>query len=675
MSYGNYNLLKGTQGTKSNVLASNSEWWRGITPLTVYENTVEVLWGETLYVTLDIMVDKNCVLRFDTNNTGSGTVGNDNDSNRSDDINLVAAKAGEWVTHRWSWTNANESKNAKHVALTDSSTIGLEPGTHNEGYTTISVRNVMVTKNGFMAWAPAGGETLAGVGALMSANLLDGIKPEITQYGSMADGVITSSTPKDRWKNVAAWPITTGKFAENQTMHLGISAKWHSAAATSGTAWAAVKYEDAAGNSNNVDVQINGITMEWKRFSLSAVVPSGMRVVDFHISAQNLDAAYDATNPVLSYGSPLVLAIASSTLAWSAGILATVRYYQLAAPTAATPTVPTSSSSLGSWTETEPTADITKVLWTCERTVYADGTESWSKASKSTSYEAAKDAKSTATDAQSKAEALATVIHDGDDGVSVGKSADGGTTYPQGRTRQSGSAFEVLDAKGDAISSLSGDEVSLARGTTFLRTMVGQDATGTPAPQWSLLTSLLSCPIYIGKRDEAVGYEGDVTPEQLAAYIAFSAVGTNAGRISMHAAGGVALDGRYLLTEPTELFYNESQAINTSIPLSDSAGNYKRLKIFYKSDDSDYCSVEVYNPNGKTVALQIARPAYAYAQGAAPVMYVKSKIVKISGATIDTVRVSTYGGGENYLRMQKNLSGNYDASDKVGIIRVEGYKW
>lgn len=99
-----------------------------------------------------------------------------------------------------------------------------------------------------------------------------------------------------------------------------------------------------------------------------------------------------------------VKASASVTLAWSAGILATIRYYQLAAPTAATPTVPTSSSSLGSWTETEPTADVTKVLWTCERTVYADGTESWSKASKSTSYEAAKDAKGTATDAQQKAQ-------------------------------------------------------------------------------------------------------------------------------------------------------------------------------------------------------------------------------------------------------------------------------
>lgn len=99
-----------------------------------------------------------------------------------------------------------------------------------------------------------------------------------------------------------------------------------------------------------------------------------------------------------------ILSSAQVTLAWSAGILATIRYYQLASPTTATPAVPASSSSLGSWTETEPAADVTKVLWTCERTVYADGTESWSKASKSTSYEAAKDAKGTANVANSTAQ-------------------------------------------------------------------------------------------------------------------------------------------------------------------------------------------------------------------------------------------------------------------------------
>lgn len=107
-----------------------------------------------------------------------------------------------------------------------------------------------------------------------------------------------------------------------------------------------------------------------------------------------------------------VKASASVTLAWSAGILTTIRYYQLASPTSATPAVPASYSDLGSWSETEPEADVTKVLWTCERTIYADGTESWSKASKSTSYEAAKDAKGTATDAQQKAQAAQEQIVD-----------------------------------------------------------------------------------------------------------------------------------------------------------------------------------------------------------------------------------------------------------------------
>lgn len=416
-------------------------------------------------------------------------------------------------------------------------------------------------------------------------------------------------------------------------------------------------------------------------------------------------------------GSMSVLSSAQVTLAWSAGILATTRYYQLAAPTAATPTVPTSSSSLGSWTETEPTADVTKVLWTCERTVYADGTESWSKASKSTSYEAAKDAKSTATDAQAKAEALATVIHDGDDGVSVGKSADGGVTYPQGRTRQSSDAFEVLDDSGKTLSSFSKDKVRLGVGSStseidmadghgkifgYLDPQIADPGDGitelrissdkfltlhganeallyaTPSSTVVEYQNSTHAEINVSSEIDDHTFSSDVRLEATAVDETDSDYETKS-TITMLASDGATLNGAQILTAPTVLFYNESQAIDMAIPLSDSAGNYKRLKIFYKSDDSDYCSVEVYNPDGKTVALQIARPTYAYAQGAAPVMYVKSKIVKISGAIIDTVKVNTYGGGSNYLRMQKNLgssgSSGFDMADKVGIIRVEGYKW
>lgn len=498
-------------------------------------------------------------------------------------------------------------------------------------------------------------------------------------------------------------------LAAIQPVHMGASLR----GAGKGCLKPFVEYRDATGNLNWVGFPAWTPTSQWQRFEATCVVPSGMtpRRFGFNVSAATGDM--EVSNPVFSYGSPIVLAISSSTLAWSAGILATVRYYQLAAPTAATPTVPTSSSSLGSWSETEPTADVTKVLWTCERTVYADGTESWSKASKSTSYEAAKDAKSTATDAQSKAAALATIIHDGDDGVSVGKSADGGATYPQGRTRQSSDAFEVLDDGGKTLSSFSKDKVRLGVGSStseidmadghgkifgYLDPQIADPGDGitelrissdkfltlhganeallyaTPSSTVVEYQNSTHATINVSSEIDDHTFSSDVRLEATAVDETDSDYNTKS-TITMLASDGATLNGAQILTAPTVLFYNEAQAINTSIPLSDSAGNYKRLKIFYKSDDSDYCSVEVYNPNGKTVALQIARPAYAYAQGAAPVMYVKSKIVEISGATIDTVPVSTYGGGSNYLRMQKNLSGGYDASDKIGIIRVEGYQW
>lgn len=319
------------------------------------------------------------------------------------------------------------------------------------------------------AWAPAEGETLAGGGAQMSANLLDGITPN---HGNcqLADGVLTSVVIASGWYNVGIWPVSLDAVTENQTLHLGASVRWHGEAAKSGTAYMSVKYADAAGNINNINVALDGIAAEWRRISAKVVLPSGMRIVDFHTSANMLDAAYDLTAPTLSLGSPVTLAIASATLAWSAGIVAVTRYYKLASATSSTPSVPASSSALNGWSETEPTADVTKVLWVCERTVYADGSESWSKASKSTSYEAAKDAKSTANaakgvadSANSKADNLSTLIHEGDDGITVGKSADG-KTWSTGRTRMTADAYQILDKLGTVITQLASDGASFLSG-------------------------------------------------------------------------------------------------------------------------------------------------------------------------------------------------------------------
>lgn len=157
-----------------------------------------------------------------------------------------------------------------------------------------------------------------------------------------------------------------------------------------------------------------------------------------------------------------VRASASVTLSWSAGILDTIRYWQLALPTAATPTVPASSSDLGSWSETEPEADVTKVLWTCERTVYADGTESWSKASKSTSYEAAKDAKSTANAAKDAA-----------DGAQ--KAADG-----VARSRALVATCQTAAATAAKVAALASGSLSLADGASV--TVVFAEANESASP-------------------------------------------------------------------------------------------------------------------------------------------------------------------------------------------------
>lgn len=267
-------------------------------------------------------------------------------------------------------------------------------GAKNDATVDYRMRFMLVEGTEPAAWAPAEGESLAGGGALMSANLWDASTANIRPD---ADGVYTEG--KDGTVSLKSAIGGLAALAENQTVHMGASLR-----GANGKLKPYVKYRDAAGHYNSVGYQDFVPTDEWVRFEQSCVVPSGMTIVEVGFYNKYATGDIQVANPSFSYGSPVTLAISTTTLAWSAGILATTRYYKLASATSSTPSVPASSSALNGWSETEPTADVTKVLWVCERTVYADGTESWSKASKSTSYEAAKDAKSTATDAQSKAQ-------------------------------------------------------------------------------------------------------------------------------------------------------------------------------------------------------------------------------------------------------------------------------
>ena len=84
------------------------------------------------------------------------------------------------------------------------------------------------------------------------------------------------------------------------------------------------------------------------------------------------------------------------------------RYYKLQSSSLAAPDKPANvkpNETPAGWSKSEPACDITKTLYTCDVTVFSDKTTHVSDVSKSTSYEAAKEAWNKANNAQGTADA------------------------------------------------------------------------------------------------------------------------------------------------------------------------------------------------------------------------------------------------------------------------------
>ena len=103
-------------------------------------------------------------------------------------------------------------------------------------------------------------------------------------------------------------------------------------------------------------------------------------------------------------------------------VTATCRYYLLQASTLSAPSKPTQNPPSGSWGETEPsyTSGSTNTLYFVDLTVFSDGTWSYSAVSKSSAYEAAKEAYNKAQAAQTALNGL-TKIQDGQVLIDSGK--------------------------------------------------------------------------------------------------------------------------------------------------------------------------------------------------------------------------------------------------------------
>lgn len=176
---------------------------------------------------------------------------------------------------------------------------------------TREMRYMLVEGTTPAAWAPAEGEELAGGGgALMSANLLDGITPRLHRGVTESDGVWHCPAEGGHHDSLI-WDFSVmSALATNQTLHLGISVKGASAEASG--LHMVVAYKDFAGHFNWAWSDAMPVGTEWSRAEGTVTIPSGMTITALSVSTNDSEKLPEVwlTSATLSYGSPVVLASA-----------------------------------------------------------------------------------------------------------------------------------------------------------------------------------------------------------------------------------------------------------------------------------------------------------------------------------------------------------------------------
>lgn len=113
------------------------------------------------------------------------------------------------------------------------------------------------------------------------------------------------------------------------------------------------------------------------------------------------------------------------------------------------------------------------------------------------------------------------------------------------------------------------------------------------------------------------------------------------------------------------LYDNDNNVFQGAISLNESAANFEKLTICFKSNDNIYASMDVANPNKKIVSLTTS----LYDGNAC--FYVKNRCYLIDGKTINTWKRST---STFYQTGEVNAAGSNNASmgDFITITQVYG---
>lgn len=113
------------------------------------------------------------------------------------------------------------------------------------------------------------------------------------------------------------------------------------------------------------------------------------------------------------------------------------------------------------------------------------------------------------------------------------------------------------------------------------------------------------------------------------------------------------------------LYDNDNNVFQGAISLNESAANFEKLTICFKSNDNVYASMDVANPNKKIVSLTTS-----FYNGNA-YFYVKNRCYLIDGKTINTWKRST---STVYQTGEVNAAGSNNAAtgDFITITQVYG---
>lgn len=118
---------------------------------------------------------------------------------------------------------------------------------------------------------------------------------------------------------------------------------------------------------------------------------------------------------------------------------------------------------------------------------------------------------------------------------------------------------------------------------------------------------------------------------------------------------------RIKVSNMTELYDGEDTGTRTPT-LSDSVANYDFIRIFYRTTDNIFHSVDVYNADGKTISLTGFNSSQY-------TVYLKMQAYTISGTSFSTVSWSNWQIGFSTT----STSYATDNGDYIYITRVEGW--